>query len=123
MRQRRSFRARCVGALASRMPSVSSRSFRARHTNLGWANLAEGRLHLDRLSATAAFRFFPLLRRPRRAREPSDGIPRGRQKSVRPAVLRCAAALRLCLGCGSIAPGRSIAIVVAIGAARRETGD
>jgi len=27
------------------------------------------------------------------------------------------------LGCGSIAPGRSIAIVVAMGAARRETGD
>jgi hypothetical protein len=73
---------------------ASLRSFRARHADLGWANLAEGRLHLDRLSATAAFRFFPLLRRPRRAREPSDGIPRGRQKSVRPAVLRCAPAHR-----------------------------
>ena len=44
-------------------------------------------------------------------------------ESLRPAVLRCAVALRLTPGCGSIAPGRSIAIVVAMGAARRETGE
>jgi hypothetical protein len=57
IRQRKSFRARGVCALASRslLPPVS-RSFRARHADLEWANLAEDRLRLDRLPATAAER-------------------------------------------------------------------
>jgi hypothetical protein len=44
------------------------RSFRARHADLGWANLAEGRLRLDRLPATAAFTFFPCRATPRETR-------------------------------------------------------
>ena len=67
----------------------------ARPAGLGWANLAESRLRLDRLPATAAFRFFPCRATPRMARGRGDGIPRGKQKNVRPAVLRCAPALRL----------------------------
>ena len=56
MRQGKSFRAQCVRPLASRspLPPLSPCSFRARHADLEWANLAEGRLRLDRLPATAA---------------------------------------------------------------------
>ena len=98
MRQRKSFCALCVRPLASRslLPPVSPCSFRARHADLGWANLAEGRLRLDRLTATAAERLSSPAGPPRaRAGTPADGIPRGRQESLRPAVLRCAPALRL----------------------------
>jgi hypothetical protein len=108
MRQRKSFRARCVRALASRMPlpPVSARSFRARRGDLGWANLAEGRLRLDRLSATAAFRFFPLPRRPAQgAGGPATAFLAEDKKAFR---LPSSAALRpvgKSLGCGSIAPG------------------
>jgi len=70
-------------------------SFRARPAGLGWTNLAERRLRLDRLPATAAGRLFSPAAPPRAgARGPGDGFPRGRQKSLRPAVLRSAPALR-----------------------------
>lgn len=67
--------------------------------------------------------FFPCRATPR-----SRGDPGRRHSSRDKKVfgLPSSAALRpfgLSLGCGSIAPGRSIAIAVAIGAARRETGD
>ena len=126
IRQCKSFRARCFGSLAScsLLPPRLLALVPGAPRGLGWANLAEGRLRLDRLPATAAGRLSSPAGPPReRSGDPGDGIPCGRQESLRPAVLRCAAALRLRLGCGSIALGRSIAIAVAMGAARREAGD
>ena len=80
----------------SPLPPLSPYSFRARHADLEWANLAEGRLRLDRLPATAAGRLSSPAGPPRAdAGTPADGIPRARQESLRPAVLRCAPALRL----------------------------
>ncbi|MFZ1894620.1 MAG: hypothetical protein WAU59_11160, partial [Rhodoplanes sp.] len=63
------------------MPQLLLALFQARPAGLGWANLAEGRLRLDRLPATAAARLFPLPGHPARsAGTPTDGIPRARQK-------------------------------------------
>ena len=85
---------------------VSLRSFRARHADLGWANLAEGRLRLDRLPATAAGRLSSPAGPPRgRGPRPTAFLAQGKKVSGLPS----SAALRpfgLSLGCGSIAPGR-----------------
>jgi uncharacterized protein (DUF736 family) len=102
---------------AARCRHSSSRSFRAHHANLGWANLAEGRRRLDRLSATAASTFSPCRATPRTTRGPRPAFRAEDKKVLGPPS---SAALRPCglsLGCGSIAPGRSIAIAVAMGAA------
>ncbi len=78
---------------------------------LGWPDLAEGRL-TPRAPRPQRRRcdFLPL-RVPR--------IPREARKSPSP-VLRCAAAAAECVGA---APGRTIAIEAAMGAADRQTGD
>ena len=77
---------------------VSLRSFRARHADLGWANLAEGRLRLDRLPATAAGRLFSPAGPPRGRGDP------GRRHSSRKAK-KCPAC-RPPLRCGPSAAPR-----------------
>jgi hypothetical protein len=106
------------------LPPVSSRSFRARHANLGWANLAEGRLRLDRLLQRRPSDFLPLPGHP--AQDAGTRPTAFRAEDKKASGLPSSAALRpfgLRLGCSSITPGRSIAIAVAIGAARQETGE
>ena len=73
-------------------------------------DLTEERLRLDRLPATAAASFFPAA---------SGGFAREAKKPSA-AVLRCAARLS---GAGRSLPGRTTAIEVAMGAARRKDGD
>jgi hypothetical protein len=72
--------------------------FRARHADLGWANLAEGRLRLDRLPATAAGRLSSPAGPPRGRGDP------GRRHSSRKA--RKSPAYRPPLRCGPSAAPR-----------------
>ncbi|WP_256940090.1 hypothetical protein [Acetobacter malorum] len=100
----------------SHVPHLSDRSCRHRlswgavgsaHHGLCWmADLAEDRLRLDRLAATAFRNFLPLTAAPSFL---------ARQESSGPAVLRCAAALK---GALPLASGWSIAIEATVVAAR-----
>lgn len=83
----------------------------AHHGLCRMADLAEDRLRLDRLDATAFQNFLPLSAAPPFL---------ARQKSSGPAVLRCAAALK---GALPLASGWSIAIEATVVAAREQHGD
>ena len=98
LHQRKSFRAQRVHSLAPRGPMPAR--FLAlvpgapREPRMGESGRGPA---APRSSArNGGLHFFPLPGHPAQdAGTSADGIPRGRQKSVRPAVLRCAPALRL----------------------------
>ena len=127
MRQRKSFCARCVCALASRSllpPRLLALTPGAPREppmgEFGRGPAAPRSFARNGVRST----FFPYRATPRGTRGPRPTAFLAEDKKV--SGLPSSAALwplGLRLGCGSIAPGRSIAIAVAMGAARRETGD
>ena len=127
IRQRKSFCARCVCALASRSllpPRLLALAPGApREPRMGESGRGPA---APRSSARNGGRatFFPCWATPRRTRGPRPTAFLAEDKKVS-GLPSCAALwpFGLRLRCGSIAPGRSIAVAVAMGAARRETGD
>src|SRR6266849_9704289 len=114
--------ASCAGRLMSATSSPGMLSGARTTWPLLWLDLAEGRLRLDRLAATAAVRLSsPGLATPRSKRAGTPVRPfLASQESLSAAILRCAPAPR---GASSIACGLSIAIEAAMVAGSNSQGE